>query len=268
MKSPISYYGGKMNLVKEILPLIPIHKQYVEPFVGGASVFFSKDKSDTEVINDYDLRVINFWEVLKTDFEALQTKVQLTLHHEHAYAHARDILKAPISDKVEYAWAFWVQTNMSFSYKLFAGFAFSNSALEAQNCSNKRSSFTDKFYQRIKHVQIFNRDAIDLIRLKDNEDTFMYFDPPYAESNCGHYEDKKDVYYRLLDILPSLKCKWLLSSYPSEQLSYLRESNGLNFRNISQNLSVDAKRTKGKRKIECLTWNYQLDIQQQTLFAA
>jgi len=33
IKTPISYYGGKQNLVTTILPLIPKHKTYIEPFV-------------------------------------------------------------------------------------------------------------------------------------------------------------------------------------------------------------------------------------------
>lgn len=266
MKTCISYYGGKQNLVPELLKLIPPHKQYVEPFVGGASLFFAKKPSQTEVINDFDLRVANFWQVLQTDFEALQTMVKNTLHHEHAYAHARDVLKAPIVDKVEFAWAFWVQTNMSFSHKLFAGFAFSNSALEAQNCHNKRKNFNDLFYNRIKYTQIFNRDGLDLIVLKDSPNTFFYLDPPYAESNCGHYEKGKNVYYDLLDLLPTIEGKWLMSSYPSEQLSNLRLANGWNSKDISMNLSVDAVATKGKRKTECLTWNYNIESQQSTLF--
>ena len=64
IKTPISYYGGKQNLIKHILPLIPNHVQYCEPFVGGAAVFFAKKPSQIEVINDYDNRVVNFWFVL------------------------------------------------------------------------------------------------------------------------------------------------------------------------------------------------------------
>lgn len=35
LKTPVSYYGGKQMMLKEILPLIPEHKIYVEPFFGG-----------------------------------------------------------------------------------------------------------------------------------------------------------------------------------------------------------------------------------------
>ena len=42
MKTPITYYGGKQTLLKYLLPLIPQHKLYCEPFFGGGAVFFAK----------------------------------------------------------------------------------------------------------------------------------------------------------------------------------------------------------------------------------
>ena len=212
MKTPISYYGGKQNLVSELLKLIPEHTQYVEPFCGSASLFWEKQKVANEVINDFDLRVANFWEVLQTNFEPLQQIIKTTLHHENNHSEAKRILKEEMKDPIEYAWAFWVQTVMSFSFKIFGGFAFSFEREESKTIRIKREQFTRAFYDRIKDVCIFNRDALDLIVIKDNPETFMYFDPPYPESNCGHYERGKNVYYDLLALLPSLKCKWLLYS--------------------------------------------------------
>jgi DNA adenine methylase len=267
MTTPISYYGGKQNMIQHLLPLIPEHKQYVEPFIGGASMFFAKKPSECEVINDYDLRVTNFWDCLQNDFEALQHKIRSTLHSEIEHHRAKDILKAGFKDnRLDFAWAFWVQTNMSFGKKIFAGFAFSNGSTEVDLCLNKKIHFTHELYQRMNKVQIFNRDAIDLIKLKDGKDTFFYFDPPYAESNCGHYESVKDVYYRLLEYLPNIKGKWLMSSYPSEQLDNLRALYFWNKKDIDKNLSVSGKDNAGKRKTECLTWNYNITNMQQSLF--
>jgi DNA adenine methylase len=61
MKTPISYYGGKQSMLKHILPLIPEHKIYVEPFFGGGAVFFGKEPSKVEVINDYNSNVVVFY---------------------------------------------------------------------------------------------------------------------------------------------------------------------------------------------------------------
>ena len=37
MKTPITYYGGKQGMLKDILPLIPEHNTYTEAFAGGAA---------------------------------------------------------------------------------------------------------------------------------------------------------------------------------------------------------------------------------------
>jgi DNA adenine methylase len=39
MKTPISHYGGKQQMLSHIIPKIPGHRTYVEPFFGGGAVF-------------------------------------------------------------------------------------------------------------------------------------------------------------------------------------------------------------------------------------
>ena len=50
MKGPLCYVGGKNRFVSKILPLIPEHTTYVEPFAGGAQIFFQKPVSKVEVL--------------------------------------------------------------------------------------------------------------------------------------------------------------------------------------------------------------------------
>ena len=45
MKTPISYYGGKQQLASKIVSLLPEHKIYCEPFIGGAAVLFAKPQA-------------------------------------------------------------------------------------------------------------------------------------------------------------------------------------------------------------------------------
>ena len=52
MKTPISYYGGKQSMLKDILPLVPEHDIYTEVFAGGAALLFSKSPVRVNVIND------------------------------------------------------------------------------------------------------------------------------------------------------------------------------------------------------------------------
>ena len=53
-------------MLKYILPLIPPHECYIEPFCGGAAVFFAKEPAKINIINDKNKEVVNFYRVLKT----------------------------------------------------------------------------------------------------------------------------------------------------------------------------------------------------------
>lgn len=266
MKTPISYYGGKQNLVREIRPLIPKHFQYGEPFYGGGSFFWDKPISKHEFINDIDLRVYNFWFAVKNDFPRLQEMIKNTLHHEAEHQKAKQILTSEMNDSTLYAWAFWVQTQMSFGKGIFKGFAFDNEGSTVKALDNKKENFTSAIWNRLKRVEMFNRDAIDLILMKDSENTFLYLDPPYLGSDCGHYEKHAEVFYRLLEILPSLKSKWILSSYPDTELDRLITDYALNSKQIKQPIAVSSKTNSGKTKVECLTWNYSFQGQNLNLF--
>lgn len=273
MKTPISYYGGKQKLVRHILPLIPPPapgEQYVEPFCGGAAIFWAKRPHPAEVINDYDLRVCNFWHCVKYEFEALQWLVKNTMHSEEEHRRAGEVLKAGLNwhDKAEFAWAFWVQANMSFGNTFNSGFAFDNYGKNSSSTANKRAAFTRALSARLARVEIFNRDALDLIRLKDEPNTFFYLDPPYPEADAGHYDKGKEVYYDLLALLPEIKGRWLMSSYPSKELEEARLDGGYSFQDIHQRLSARNNKNFAEQatKTECLTWNYQLPGRQAEMF--
>ena len=57
----IPYYGGKYELSKVLVPLIPHHKRYIEVFAGGLSMFFRKHKVEWNVLNDIDNNIVNLY---------------------------------------------------------------------------------------------------------------------------------------------------------------------------------------------------------------
>ena len=65
LKPPISRMGGKSKLRKTIIDLLPEHTCYVELFFGAGWVFFGKEQSKTEVINDVDKELINLFRMIK-----------------------------------------------------------------------------------------------------------------------------------------------------------------------------------------------------------
>lgn len=97
MRTPISYYGGKQNLVSTILPLFPKHRTYTETFVGGGAIFWAKKPSETEIINDYNRELINFYEVCKNEFVDLEKMIRISLHSRSLHADATVMYENPPS---------------------------------------------------------------------------------------------------------------------------------------------------------------------------
>ncbi len=260
-KTPITYYGGKLNMVATILPLIPKHRIYTEAFFGGGAVFFAKEPSESETINDTNNMVINFYEVVKTDFDSLKAKIETTLFSRASYSVAHAIYKLPhLFDKVQQAWAFYVGTNMGFSCQI-GSWGYDKYSKRVKAFQNKKLAFDTAISKRLEKTQIENTDGLKVIQSRDTISSFHYVDPPYIDSNQGHYGGYHiGDYKQLLDTLSGVKGKFLLSSYPSEILSKYTTENGWHTLVFEKPLSAQKAVTgkPRKRKIEVLTANYPI----------
>ena len=260
-KTPITYYGGKLNMLKEILPLIPKHRIYTEAFFGGGAVFFAKVPVESEIINDNSSMVVNFYEVLKTDFENLKTKIESTLFSRATYSVAYAIYRIPhLFDRLQQAWAFYVATNMGFGCRI-GSWGFDKYGKRLKAFRNKKLKFDENITKRLEHVQIENTKACKVIQSRDSEDTFHYVDPPYIDSNQGHYDGYTDEdFTRLLNTLSGIKGKFLLSSYPGNLLDNYIKTNGWYTKSFEKPLTASKGKTGKKRpkKIEVLTANYPI----------
>ncbi len=260
-KTPITYYGGKLNMVSEILPLIPKHRIYTEAFFGGGAVFFAKEKVESEIINDTNNMVVNFFEVVKTDFDRLKLKIEMTLFSRASYSVANMIYRMPhLFDKIQQAWSFYIATNMGFSCQI-GSWGYDKYGKRVKAFQNKKLLFNQDMYKRLENAQIENNDACKVIQSRDTEEAFHYVDPPYIDSNQGHYGGYTERDYKqLLDTLSNIKGKFLLSSFPSDILETYTKKNGWYNKTFDKPLSAKKAET-GKlrdRKIEVLTANYPI----------
>lgn len=265
MKTPLTYYGGKQGLVHIILPLIPRHQTYVEPFVGGGAIFWAKPPSKVEVVNDYNRELINFYEVCKNNFVELEKLIRISLHSRSLHNDAQAIYNNPhLFSNLQRAWAVWVLCNQSFSSKINDSWGYDKTgSTSTLKLFNKRQSFTEEYAIRLQNVQIENTDALRIINSRDYEQAFHYCDPPYINTDCGHYDGySREDFLALLKCLSEVKGKFLLSSYPSTELAeFTKEHNWHNI-NLHREVIVDINRGKPrKRKIEVLTANYELKKQ-------
>ena len=206
-KQPFSYYGGKQRLASKIIKYIPKHTVYVEPFLGGGSVFWMKPWPEVvnkdhyrEVLNDYDVRLITFMRVLqdKKKFEVLQHKLQFTTYSQAEHLQARKILKEEVKvGDIDKAWAWFVQANMSFAGNIYGGWG---TACYSANVSAAWANKIDisNFFERVLSTYISCEDALRCLKRWNSSQSFAYIDPPYIGSDCGHYKGYTEIQYKAL----------------------------------------------------------------------
>lgn len=260
MRPPLTYYGGKQKMVKHILPLIPPHNVYVEPFLGGGAIFWNKEPSKGEVLNDINGEIVNFYQTVKTKYKALEREIYLTLHSRYLHKKAQLIHEFPeLFTPVKRAWATWVLCNMGFSGIMGTGFGYD--VQEGKNRTvYKKHAFTKDLAKRLERVCIENKDALPVIASRDRPTTFYYIDPPYFNANMGHYAGYTEQdFENLLKLLSTVKGKFLLSSYPSDILTKYTIQNHWYTATTKATISPN-KGGNGKQKTEVLTANYPISL--------
>lgn len=129
MKPPFSYYGGKQRMASKIIPYIPKHTVYVEPFCGSATILFKKPWPNVtnthhyrEYINDTNKLVFTFFDVLSRRGSELADRIAVYPLSEDHYYRSTEICKNSAGvDELELAIAFFVNIRQSFSNMLNAG---------------------------------------------------------------------------------------------------------------------------------------------------
>lgn len=278
MRTPISYYGGKQQLKNTLLEMIPKdHVDYCEGFVGGGTLFWAKEPSKQDIINDINGEVYNFYKVCqdKKKFLLLKEKIKTALNSRELHQEMNNIYKNKEKfDEVERAFAFYYMTNFSFNNSINSGWKFgkgTNGRKRGLHFKSKIDSFDNAIFERLKTVQIDNVDILRFIKNWDTEKTFFYLDPPYPEANQGHYQKEgftMESFVKLLEKLQTIKGKFLLSSYDYPQLTEFVKKNK-NWKQIKKEMPLSSsnrnKNEKQGRKVEVFTFNYELPKVNKTI---
>ena len=97
-KPIIPWMGGKRRLAKHILPHVNGYPQYVEPFAGGAAIFFMKEPSRVEVINDLNGELVNLYRVVKHHLEEFVRHFKWALVSRQVFLQEKSTDPATLTD--------------------------------------------------------------------------------------------------------------------------------------------------------------------------
>lgn len=261
MKTPISYYGGKQTMLKHIAPLVPEHRVYTEAFCGGAALYWAKKPADIEVLNDINGNLINFYRVLKSHFNELFEKIDSTLHSREIFDFASIVYEFPnFFDPVTRAWALWAKSKMGFASMLDGTFGYYKTTNSmCKKIDNSKHQFTNALQKRIERTQIECTNALHVIESRDCAEAFHFIDPPYINSDCGHYTDTFNLmnFEELLILCEGLKGKFMLTMFPHEVLREYIVRNGWHLVAVERTISVST--VNRRKQEEWIVMNYEAE---------
>lgn len=212
MKSPIPRVGGKSRLKKRILDLFPKDYEsmiYVEPFIGGGAVFFEKNISTKEIINDLDKHVYTIFKGLKKYGKSIG-KINISITKD-IYTTLQDTHYKSLKKNTE--------KNILISRNAFMGSTRINIYFNTHK-HNATMDFT-LYEDRLKDTTILNTDALKVIKKYDSPNTLFYLDPPYEGSTTDLYKYPVFNYEALAKLLKRIKGKFILSINDSEVIREL-----------------------------------------------
>jgi DNA adenine methylase len=273
---PLKWHGGKNYLAVKITALLPPHRNYVEPYAGGLAVLLAKDPDGvSEVANDLDGRLANFWRCLADEetFAAFQKRVAALPFGEFAYRWAAGALEEWVRGgwhcqrpSVVGAAAFFVACRQSLAGRM-KGFAALTKNRLRRGMNEQVSAWLSavdglpEVHARLRRVLVLNRDALNVIREFDTPATAYYLDPPYLHDTRATtadyaFEMTTAQHGELLDVLAGLKGKFVLSGY--HHPLYDDQARRCGWRVREFELPNNAAGGKSKRRMtECLWLNYE-----------
>lgn len=232
-KGPLKWHGGKAYLAKKIVALMPPHIHYVEPYFGGGAVLLTKNPEGiSEVVNDLNGDLTNFWRVLqgKSSFRQFKRFVQAIPFSQVEFSDclANSVLSADgYGVTVHRAVTFFVRCRQSLAGRM-KGFTGITKTRIRRGMNNEVSAWLTAVkglpavHARLKRVLIVGpKPAVEVIQTQDGKETLFYCDPPYlhetrASTSDYLHEMGKQHHRELLGVLAGIKGKFLLSGYPSK----------------------------------------------------
>jgi DNA adenine methylase len=272
MNGPLKSHGGKHYLARQIIALMPPHLHYIEPYFGGGAVLFAKQHEGvSEVVNDLNGDLMNFWRVLqeKKAFTEFKRRMEAVPFSECQWQEAKEQLAeeqgASRKVSIDRAIAFFILCRQSMAGRC-QDFAPISKTRTRRGMNEQASAWMQcvdglpAVHARLRRVVILNRPALEVLRAHDTPTTLSYLDPPYlpetrtSKGVFGPFDMTAEQHEELLATVKALQGKVMLSGYPSK----LYESRLAGWQRHSFDLPNNAAGDIAKRRMtECIWCNFK-----------
>lgn len=252
MAGPLSYIGGKNRLAKPVIELFPKHTTYVEAFAGGAQVFFRKEPSAVEVLNDLDGEIVNFFRVCQQHYEELLRYFRFVVVSRTWF----DLLKATdpraLTDIQRAARYLYILRN-SFA-SLVRNPVYHRNVVQPPSFNlESLPELIENAHKRLQRVQIECAPYEEVVRRFDRPTTLFYLDPPYWGRKLYRHNFNEGDFVKLAAELKKIRGRFILSLNDVPEVRKLFRV----FRIRSVELHYTSQKRAGRRYKEVLITNFR-----------
>lgn len=204
------WIGGKSRLVRQILPVFPVHSCYVEAFAGGAAVFFAKDRAKAEVLNDLNGDIVNLYRVLQHHLDEFVRQFRWAIASRQLFDWAKETKPGPLTD-IQRAARFWFLQKLSFGGKV-TGQTFGTATTSAARINLTRvEEDLSAAHLRLSGVVVEHLAWHECVRRYDRPHTLFFLDPPYWQTEGYGVDFAWREYEALADWMAKLDGKAVLT---------------------------------------------------------
>jgi len=247
MKSPLVYVGGKSILSKQIILMIPQHSIYCEVFAGAGWVFFKKEPSKSEIINDLDSDLISFYRVLQNHLEEFLRQFKWLLQSREQFNDWKMQLEGPGLTDIQRAARYYYLQRLCFGGKVSSrNFGVSPDRPRRINLLRLEEELSE-VHLRLSGVMIENLTWDDFIKRYDRPETFFYLDPPYYKAPCYKHNFNYEDFVKLAEVLRNIKGSFILSLNDHPEMR--KVFSDFELKPVKLNYSVGTEKTTGSELI-------------------
>lgn len=225
IRPPAKYPGAKSYLhawINDIAKAVPAPAFWGEGCCGMASVTLNRAPAPVEVLNDLDGDVVNFFQVLRDQWEELQRHLSLTPYSEKEFKTALQTLpstKAPLL-RAARCFTMWRQSFGGAGKQFSMTVARSRRGM-ADVVSGWLSAIDENLplvVNRLRHVQYTNMPVVDWLPKFAQKGGLIYLDPPYVKSsratpNIYRKEMTDAQHVQMLRVVKKCPGKFMISGY-------------------------------------------------------
>lgn len=253
----LAWFGGKRRkrLNRWIVERLPDeYASYVEPYAGMLGVMMARRRSEVEIANDLNGRIVNWWEVVRDRGDELLDRLKWTLRHEKTFYEYRATMDE--GDALERALKFHLVVACSVMHtdNDCTGFQWrtGSGAYRSPPFQPEPDAF-DRLRRRVRRVTFLHRKAEDVLeRFAGESFAVLYCDPPYADADTSVYTVVEGDHDRLVELYQAQTGKVAISGYGSEwdDLGWQRHE-------FETTFTDGTKGKPGDARTEVLWTNYQ-----------